>query len=147
MGFIDRLSRSDEHRRARQVAIGALAVVALVVLFKVYPLPYGQAVRGVVLGMLTALLSLGLALVYRANRVLNFAQADLGSIPTALAVALVVFSSWPYFFGFGVGLVLAERHRVLPEQNDERDNSQRADSDLSDAVSYTHLTLPTILRV
>ena len=107
MGFIDRLFRSDEHRRVRKVAVGALAVVALVVLFRQYPMPLGQAIRGVVLGMLTALLALGMALVYRANRVINFAQADLGSVPTALAVALVVFSSWPYFFGFGVGLVLA----------------------------------------
>jgi len=107
MGFIDRLIRSDEHRRVRQAAVGALVVVALVILFDTYPMPIGQAIRGVVLGMLTALLSLGLALVYRANRVLNFAQADLGSVPTAFAVALVVFSSWPYFLGFGVGLVVA----------------------------------------
>ena len=107
MGFIDRLIRSDEHRRARQVAVGAVSVLALVVLFNKYPLPYGQAIRGVVLGMLTALLALGLALVYRANRVLNFAQADLGSVPTSFAVALVVFSQWPYFLGFVVGLVAA----------------------------------------
>src|SRR3954471_7433236 len=107
MGFNDRLIRSAEHRRVRQAAIGALVVVALIILFDTYPLPLGMAVRGVVLGMLTALLALGLALVYRANRVLNFAQADLGSVPTSFVVALVVFSHWPYPLGFVIGLVIA----------------------------------------
>ena len=31
----------------------------------------------------------GMALIYRANRILNFAQGDLGAVPTVLAVALV----------------------------------------------------------
>src|SRR5215217_2481904 len=105
MGFIDRIWGSDDHRRERRIAAAVVVGVALVVLFDRYPIPWGVALRGVVLGMLTALLALGLALVYRANRVLNFAQADLGSIPTALAVGLVVFSQWPYFLGFAVGLV------------------------------------------
>ncbi len=60
-----------------------------------------------VIGLLTALLAVGMALVYRANRVLNFAQADLGFVPTSLAVGLIVFSGLPYLFGFGVGLVAA----------------------------------------
>ena len=107
MGIIDRPWGSEQYRRARQVASVLVTVVALVILLRMYPLPYGAAVRALVLGMLTALLALGLALVYRANRVLNFAQADLGSVPTSFAVALVVFSHWPYFIGFIVGLVLA----------------------------------------
>jgi branched-chain amino acid transport system permease protein len=107
MGTIDRILRSEQFRRARQVASGLLAAVALFILFRLYPIPWGAALRGIVLGMLTALLALGLALVYRANRVLNFSQADLGSVPTSFAVALVVFSSWPYFLGFAVGLVVA----------------------------------------
>jgi branched-chain amino acid transport system permease protein len=39
--------------------------------------------------------------------VLNFSQADLGSVPASLAVALVVFSGWPYPFAFLLGLVIA----------------------------------------
>ncbi|MCU1393395.1 MAG: ABC-type branched-chain amino acid transport system, permease component [Ilumatobacteraceae bacterium] len=107
MGMYDRIRGSEYGRRARFGAVGLLVIVALVIAFVVYPLPYGAALRGVVLGMLTALLALGLALVYRANRVLNFAQADLGSVPTSFAVALVVFSHWPYPLGFVVGLVIA----------------------------------------
>ena len=103
----ERMRGSDPARRARDVAIVVAIVVTLVVAFNLWPLPWGAAIRGLVLGMLTALLAIGLALVYRANRVLNFAQADLGSVPTSFAVALVVFSHWPYPVGFVIGLVVA----------------------------------------
>lgn len=98
---------SERDRRVQLGASGLVVVVVVFALFLRYPLPWGAAIRGVTLGMLTALLALGLALVYRANRVLNFAQADLGSVPTSFAVALVVFSHWPYPLGFVVGLVVA----------------------------------------
>ena len=98
---------SERDRRVQLGGSGLVVVVVLFALFLRYPLPWGAAIRGVTLGMLTALLALGLALVYRANRVLNFAQADLGSVPTSFAVALVVFSHWPYPLGFVVGLVVA----------------------------------------
>lgn len=70
-----------------------------------FGMPLGLWLRGVVLGLLTALLAVGLALVYRANRVVNFAQADLGSAPVALAVGLVVFWGWSYWIGLVVGFV------------------------------------------
>ena len=70
-----------------------------------FGMPLGLWLRGVVLGMLTALLAVGLALVYRANRVVNFAQADLGSAPVAFAVGLIVFWGWSYWLGLGIGLV------------------------------------------
>ncbi|CAB4885306.1 unannotated protein [freshwater metagenome] len=107
MGMMERMRGSEPARRAQIAVAGLLVIGALVVAFNLWPLPWGAAIRGLVLGMLTALLALGLALVYRANRVLNFAQADLGSVPTSLAVALVVFSHWPYPVGFVVGLVVA----------------------------------------
>lgn len=70
-----------------------------------FGVPAGAFIRGTVLGLLTALLAIGMALVYRANRVINFAQADLGYVPTALAVGLVVFNGLPYLLGLSVGLV------------------------------------------
>ena len=71
----------------------AIALVAVQLVF--FGMPLGAWVRGVVLGLLTALLAMGMALVYRANRVVNFAQADLGFVPTSLAVGLIVFSGLP----------------------------------------------------
>jgi branched-chain amino acid transport system permease protein len=79
----------------------ALVLVQLIA----FGLPTGAWIRGLVIGMLTALLAVGLALVYRANRILNFAQADLGFLPVSLVVGLVVFWEWPYLVGLAIGLV------------------------------------------
>ena len=81
----------------------ALGLLAVQLVF--FPLPAGQWIRGLTLGLLVAMLAVGMALVYRANRVVNFAQADLGFVPTSLAVGLIVFSGLPYLFGFAIGLV------------------------------------------
>ncbi len=95
---------ANARRLASQFA-PAIGLVAVQLVF--FGMPAGAWIRGVVLGLLIALLAVGMALVYRANRVINFAQADLGFVPTSLAVGLIVFSGLPYLFGFGVGLVSA----------------------------------------
>ncbi len=98
-------SRLTPLRRLIAPLTPALALVAVQLVF--FGVPLGAWLRGVVIGLLTALLAMGMALVYRANRVLNFAQADLGFVPATLAVGLIVFSGLPYLFGLGVGLVAA----------------------------------------
>ncbi|MGA0263122.1 MAG: ABC transporter permease [Ilumatobacteraceae bacterium] len=92
-------------RRSLAPLTPAIALVAVQLFF--FGVPLGAWLRGVVIGLLTALLAMGMALVYRANRVLNFAQADLGFVPATLAVGLIVFSGLPYLFGLGVGLAAA----------------------------------------
>jgi len=91
-------------------AIGLLAVQLVW-----FGMPLGAWIRGVILGLLIALLAIGMALVYRANRVINFAQANLGFVPTSLAVGLIVFSGLPYLFGFGVGMAAAITLGVVVE--------------------------------
>src|SRR5438067_11301108 len=51
--------------------------------------PAGIIVQGVVFGTLTGLGALGLVLVYRANRFINFAHGALGSLVGVLAIGLV----------------------------------------------------------
>ena len=51
-------------------------------------LPAGVVLQGVVLGSLTGLSAVGLVLVYRACRIVNFAQAALGSAAGVLATSL-----------------------------------------------------------
>src|SRR4051794_41607439 len=58
--------------------------------------PFGVLVNGAVLGMLYALLAFGLILVYRANRIVNFAHAGLGLVPAVTALLLVTNRHWPY---------------------------------------------------
>ena len=81
------------------------AIVIAAVSLAVFPVPAGVAVEGLILGLLGAMLAVGMALVYRANRILNFAQGELGTAPTVLAVSLVVYAGWNYLLALTVGLV------------------------------------------
>jgi branched-chain amino acid transport system permease protein len=72
-----------------------------------WPAPIGVLVQGLVIGGLTALVAFGIALVYRANRVINFAQGDLGGVPASVAVLLIVSRHWPYPLAVGTGLASA----------------------------------------
>ncbi len=96
----------DTSPRLRQVAstlLPAAAVVAFQIAF--FPLPLGVALQGVIIGLLGALVAVGMALVYRANRILNFAQVELGLAPTVLTVSLIAYSGVNYFLAIAVGLV------------------------------------------
>ena len=94
---------STRSRALFSSAAPAIAIVAVTLV--VFPVPLGVAVQGLILGLLGALIAVGMALVYRANRILNFAQGELGTAPTVLAVSLVVYSGWNYFLALGIGIV------------------------------------------
>ena len=72
-----------------------------------FPVPAGVFLHGVVVGLLTSMIAVGMALIYRANRVLNFAQGDLGYLPASLGVMIVITSSVPWVVAFGVGIAAA----------------------------------------
>ncbi|MGH2684626.1 MAG: branched-chain amino acid ABC transporter permease, partial [Actinomycetota bacterium] len=59
-------------------------------------IPRGVFLQGAVIGSLYALVATGLILVYRANRIINFAQAQLGAVPAVLALLLLARNDWPY---------------------------------------------------
>ena len=80
-------------------------VALLVVQQFLFPAPAGSLLAGVVLGLMTCLVSLGMYLVYRANRVLNFAAGELGLLPAVLAVMLIVESGLSWYLSLGIGLV------------------------------------------
>jgi branched-chain amino acid transport system permease protein len=60
------------------------------------PIPLEIMLLGLVYGSLYALIGMGLILVYRANRIINFAQAQLGSVPAVIALLLVAKKGLPY---------------------------------------------------
>lgn len=70
-------------------------------------LPLGEVVLGLVHGSLYALIAMGLVLVFRANRIINFAQAELGSAAAVLAILLVIQFDLNYFLAIATGLVAA----------------------------------------
>jgi branched-chain amino acid transport system permease protein len=83
----------------------APAMVIVVLSLILFPVPAGVAVQGLILGLLGAMIAVGMALIYRANRILNFAQGELGTAPTVLVVCLVVYAGWNYFLALSVGIV------------------------------------------
>jgi len=91
--------------RARTVA-GPAAVI-LVAQLVLFPMPLGIWLQGVTVGLLGALVALGMGLVYRSNRILNFAQADLGMAPATLAVVLVQAFAWGWLASLVVGSAVA----------------------------------------
>ncbi len=95
---------SAVRRTSAIVGPPALILLAQAVLF---PAPAAIWVLGAELGLLTALVALGMALVYRASRILNFAQADLGTAPVVLTITLVTTYGWNYYLGLGIGLAAA----------------------------------------
>jgi branched-chain amino acid transport system permease protein len=87
----------------------ASAAIGWPVLARLLPngLPAGIVLLGVVLGSLTGLTAIGIVLVYRASRIVNFAQASLGSAVGVLSVLVFTTWHWNYFLAFGLGLAIA----------------------------------------
>jgi branched-chain amino acid transport system permease protein len=69
--------------------------------------PFGTFVAGAVVGALYGLLAVGLVLVYKANRIISFAQASLGSVPAVLALYLMSSRGVPWVLVVPVVLVLS----------------------------------------
>ena len=96
----------------------AVPAIILVDISEVFWSPTrGVVVQGALVGSLTALFAVGLALVYRANRIVNFAQGDLGAVPAIFAILLIARDApggapnWmtgiPYPVAIVVGLLAA----------------------------------------
>ena len=97
--------------RRLATAVGGvlLAVVGYVAANSALPnhLPQGILLKGAVLGGLQALVAMGLVLLYRSSRIINFAQAAIGTV--AASVAIVLRAGWgvPYALAVPAGLASA----------------------------------------
>ena len=83
----------------------AALILAVQLLF--FPVPVGAAFSGLIIGLLGSLGAVGLALVWRSNRVVNFAQGDLGVFPATLSVLLVTVVGLPWIVGLTAGFATA----------------------------------------
>src|SRR3954465_597704 len=97
-----------DNRLVRQtLEVGGGAVIFYWALQWLWPTPAGVVVQGIIIGSLTALISFGIALIYRSNRVINFAQADLGAGPASLGVVLIAAKHWSYWLAMPLALMTA----------------------------------------
>ncbi|HVV77360.1 MAG TPA: ABC transporter permease [Mycobacteriales bacterium] len=69
--------------------------------------PTGILLQEAFFGLPYALLAIGLILIYRANRFINFAQAQLGVAPALLGVLLMKVEHTNYFLALGATIVFA----------------------------------------
>jgi len=93
---IDRTKWADFDDLRRRLSF-LLPLLGLLVIQRIFfPAPLGIVFNGALFGGRIALIALGIALIYRANRIVNFAQGDLGALPATLGVMLVVAWGWSY---------------------------------------------------
>ena len=105
-----------DDERARRVATWVAGALAMYwVEQRLWPAPAGVLLKGAVIGGLYAMIALGMSLVYRANRIINFSQGDLGGAPASLAVLLITAVGWSYFAAIPVGLAAGLLLGVLVE--------------------------------
>lgn len=60
---------------------------------------------GSCLGALYGLIGASVILIYRTNRIINFAAAGLGAVPAVLAVLLIVLKGWSWYIAFPLAIV------------------------------------------
>jgi branched-chain amino acid transport system permease protein len=93
----------------------AWPVAILLVQQVLFPAPLGTVVDGVILGLITALVALGMWLIFRANRVINFATAEFGFLPAVAAMLFIVESNWSWWVVFPLGLLAGAMLGVVSE--------------------------------
>src|SRR5580698_4212923 len=69
--------------------------------------PSGVVVQGLIVGLSYGLLAVGLVLVYRTNRVLNFAQGQIGVIAAVFLAKLTADFKFNYWFALVLSVGLA----------------------------------------
>ena len=93
-------------RLRRRVLIGAGLLVAWAAAGLLLPngAPPFIVLLGVVMGSITALLAMGLILIYRTNRIINFAYGAMGSLGGAVSLNLFMERGVNYFVAIAVGV-------------------------------------------
>jgi len=77
--------------------------------------PAGIILSGAVFGAINALVAISIVLVYQANRVVNFAAAEFGSVAAVLAIEFHIKLGLNYFLSIGAGLVISAALGALLE--------------------------------
>jgi branched-chain amino acid transport system permease protein len=88
-----------------QILFGRLRVGPIDVGLRAAAVPHAIFLNGATIGLLYGLLGMGLILVYRANRIINFAQAQLGSVPAVVTLLLMLRKDVNYFLVVPIVLI------------------------------------------
>jgi branched-chain amino acid transport system permease protein len=102
------IARIAEHPVVRRVAVGIAATAwFLWAIHRFFGSPLGVILQGVVIGAITSFIALGIALIYRSSRIINFAQGDLGGVPASFGVLLMLGPGVPFLLALPIALAAA----------------------------------------
>ncbi|HUQ40595.1 MAG TPA: ABC transporter permease [Acidimicrobiales bacterium] len=90
---------------ARAGRAAALALAYGLVMKVVFNPPPRLILFGIANGALYGLIAIGVILIYRTNKIINFAAAAIGAIPGIFAVLLNVKHGVPYFVSLAIAIV------------------------------------------
>jgi branched-chain amino acid transport system permease protein len=102
--------------RVRAIALTVIATGLVIVLTQIVLPGTGNHGRGTplailfdafVTGLLNALAAVGIVLIYRSHRIINFAQAALGAGGGVFTANLISLSHWNFFLAFFGGVIVA----------------------------------------
>ena len=98
------VARSDAApaRFGRQVAVAALFLIVVQLYFH---LSLNYLIDGIALGSLYGIIGVALILIYRTNRIINFAAAAIGAVPAIFALLLDVQDKIPYLAVLPIALI------------------------------------------
>lgn len=111
---VRRMSSIPWARRILQLGAGAAFVWVVLQLLPLLPAaefrgrwetPFPFVALGAIVGMTYGLLGVGLVLIYRTNRIINFAHGEMGAFGAALFALAVVKWGVPYWVAFFLVLV------------------------------------------
>lgn len=88
------------------LAVAAAVVVLALTQVDSHDVPMGTVLYGVLYGSLNGLLALGLVLLYRVTRSINFAYGAMGGLPAGIAASLYLSHDTPWAVCIALSLVL-----------------------------------------
>ena len=96
--------------RPTQIVAGLCAAYSVLYWVPSSPLPdvmpWGVIAQGIIFGTSYALLAMGLILIHRTTRIVNFAYGAMGAMPGSLTVGLFVAKGWNYWLAIVVGVAV-----------------------------------------
>src|SRR3954451_17696917 len=93
--------------RVSAVTVAVLVVWAIAGAVLPSGLPFGVILLGLVLGGLYGLTAMGLVLIYRSSRIINFAQVEIGGLAAVVAQVMVRGWNQSYFLAVPIGIAVA----------------------------------------
>ena len=108
--MIERALEQVRTQRGVQVVLGLVVGYTLLYWVPFSPLPelmpWGVITQGVIFGTSYALLAMGLILIYRTTRIVNFAYGAMGAMPGTITVGLFMAKGWNYWLAIAVGMIV-----------------------------------------